>query len=219
MNRPERHASLEQETKFFLPDSTALRERIASLGLTLFQARMHEENIRFDTPDGTLTRQGKVLRLRKAGRCILTYKQPEHPSAASPARRHMESEVAVEDLDRTAYILEGLGYRPIVRYEKYREVFTRDATLVMVDQLPFGDFLELEGPDLAQLRAMAGLLGLDWSSALQASYMGIFLTIKRTYQLTIREATFDTFKGWNVQKTVAVLSQLPHEALHDKQTL
>jgi len=219
MNRPDRNASLEQETKFFLPDAAALRSRIAGLGLDRFQARMHEENIRFDTPDGSLTRQGKVLRLRKAGRCILTYKQPEDPHATAPARRHMESEIVVEDIDRMAYVLEGLGYRPIVRYDKYREVFSRESTLVMVDQLPFGDFLELEGPDLGQLRAMAATLGLDWAAALQASYMGIFLTLKRKYQLPFLDATFEKFKGWDPQKTAAVLSQLPHEALHDRQTL
>jgi adenylate cyclase class 2 len=219
MNRSDRNASLEQEAKFFLDDPASLRQRIATLGLARYQARMHEENIRFDTPDGMLTRQGNVLRLRKAGRCILTYKQPEDPHTKTPARRHMETEVVVDDLERTAHILEGLGYRPIVRYEKYREVFLRESTLVMVDQLPFGDFLELEGPDLAQLRAMASDLGLDWARALQASYMGIFLTVKRKYQLAFLEATFEKFSGWDPQKTLAVLSQLPNEGLHDRQTL
>jgi adenylate cyclase class 2 len=219
MNRPNRHASLEQETKFYLPDAEILRERIAAQGFAPYQARMHEDNIRFDTPEGALTRQGKVLRLRKAGRCLLTFKQPEASNASGPARRHMESEVVVEDLERTAYILEGLGYIPIVRYEKHREVFSRDATLAMLDQLPFGDFLELEGPDLAEMRTMADRLGLQWGSALQASYMGIFLLLKRTYQLPFREATFANFQGWDRQKTAAVLAQLTHEALHDKQTL
>lgn len=219
MNQTDRTAYLEQETKFFLGDASALRDRLKVSGLELYHPRNHEANIRFDTPDGQLTRQGKVLRLRKAARCILTYKQPENPSAHGPARRHMETEVVVDDLDRTAHLLLGLGFRPIVQYEKYREVYRLQSTLVMVDQLPFGDFLELEGPEIAQLRAMADRLGLEWSGALQASYMGIFLTLKKIYRLSFLEATFEHFAGWDPQKTAAVLSQLPHEGLHDRQTL
>jgi adenylate cyclase class 2 len=219
MNQTERTASLEQETKFFLGSVAALRERLKIPGLEQYQPRMHEANIRFDTPDGLLTRQGKVLRLRQAARCILTYKQPEVPGAHPPARRHLETEVVVDDLDRTAHLLSGLGFHPIVQYEKFREVFRMQSTLVMVDQLPFGDFLELEGPDIAQLRDMARRLNLDWSGALQASYMGIFLTLKKIYHLNFLEATFDHFADWDAKKTAAVLSQLPHEGLHDRQTL
>jgi adenylate cyclase class 2 len=219
MNQTDRTAYLEQETKFFLGDASTLRDRLKIPGMEQYQPRMHEANIRFDTPDGLLTRQGKVLRLRKAARCILTYKQPENPAAHPPARRHMETEVVVDDLDRTEHLLMGLGFRPIAQYEKFREVFRMQSTLVMVDQLPFGDFLELEGPDIAQLRDMAVRLGLDWSGALQASYMGIFLTLKKVYRLNFLEATFEHFTGWDPQKTAAVLSQLPHEGLHDRQTL
>jgi adenylate cyclase class 2 len=221
VNPQEKAAALEQEVKFFLPDTAELRRQLSLLGARPFQPRMHEANIRFDTADGALTRQRKVLRLRKAGSVILTFKEPEGAAGqATPtqARRSLETEITVSDLDKTAHLLQTLGFRPIVRYEKYREVFHWKSVLLMFDQLPFGDFLELEGPDLADLRQTAGKLGLDWKQALQTSYMGIFLLLKKTYHLTFLEATFNTFAGWDVRKTADVLAALPREGLYDRQT-
>ncbi len=220
MNPQEKPAALEQEVKFFLENTGEVRRRISVLGARPFQPKMHEANIRFDTADGTLTRAGKVLRLRKAGPVILTYKEPEPAASAetrTPARRSLETEIVVDDLDKTAHLLQSLGFRPIVRYEKYREVFHWKSVLLMFDQLPFGDFLELEGPDLNELRQTAGQLGLDWSRALQTSYMGIFLILKKTFQLAFLEATFTTFTGWDPKKTASVLAALPHEGPYDRQ--
>jgi adenylate cyclase class 2 len=222
MNQPERTAALEQEVKFLMPDGEKLHRQIAALGAKLFQPRMHEANIRFDTSDGMLTRQGKVLRLRKAGTVILTFKQPDPSNLAgtpAPVRRLLETEIAVDNLDKTAHLLQSLGFPPIVRYEKYREVFRWKSVLLMFDQLPFGDFLELEGPDLEELRQTAKLLDLDWKQALQTSYMGIFLAVKKKYRLTFLEATFENFSGWDIQRTMDALANLPHEGLYDRQNL
>lgn len=220
MVQQEKPAALEQEVKFFLDDPAGLRRRLEALGARPYQPRMHEANIRFDTADGTLTRAGKVLRLRKAGKVILTYKEPETPAPAgtpAPARRSLETEIVVDSLEKTAHLLQSLGFRPLVRYEKHREVFHWKSVLLMLDQLPFGDFLELEGPDLAELHQTADPLGLDWTAALQTSYMGIFLLLKKTYHLTFLEATFESFTGWDPQKTAAALATLAHEGNHERQ--
>jgi adenylate cyclase, class 2 len=222
MNQPERTAALEQEVKFFMPDGENLRRKIAALGAKPFHPRMHEANIRFDTSDGMLTRQGKVLRLRKAGTVILTFKQPDASSPAgepAPVRRLLETEIVVDNLEKTSHLLQMLGFRPIVRYEKFREVFRWKSALLMFDQLPFGDFLELEGLDLDELHQTAKQLDLDWKQALQTSYMGIFLAIKKKYHLNFLEATFENFSGWDLRKTTDALANLPREALYDRQNL
>lgn len=222
MNAPEKTSALEQEVKFFLEDPAQVRKRLSPLGARPYQPRMHEANIRFDTADGALTRAGRVLRLRKAGQVILTYKQPEAATAAgtpAPARRNLETEIIVDNLDKTSHLLQSLGFRPIVRYEKYREVFRWKSVLVMFDQLPFGNFLELEGPDLGELRQTAGQLDLDWRNALQTSYMGIFLALKKTYHLNFLEVSFENFSGWDFRQTAEILPALPHEGLYDRQNL
>jgi adenylate cyclase, class 2 len=222
MNSTQPTTTLEQEVKFFLPALPETRKQLAGIGAEMFQRRILETNIRFDTPDGTLTRQGKVLRLRSAGRCVLTYKQPEAPATtaeSTPVRRHLETEIVFEDLAPIEYILSGLGFVPIVRYEKYREVFQQRHTLIMLDQLPFGDFIELEGQHTEELHQAAAQLGLEWDHALQISYMGIFLTLKKMYKLNFLEATFQTFAGWDFQRTQTALATLAQGALHDHQAL
>jgi len=221
MNAPEKTSALEQEVKFFLEDPAQVRKRLSPLGARPYQPRMHEANIRFDTADGALTRAGRVLRLRKASQVILTYKQPEAAAAGTPApaRRNLETEIIVDNLDKTSHLLQSLGFRPIVRYEKYREVFRWKSVLVMFDQLPFGNFLELEGPDLGELRQTAGQLDLDWRNALQTSYMGIFLALKKTYRLNFLEVSFENFSGWDFRQTAEILPALPHEGLYDRQNL
>jgi adenylate cyclase, class 2 len=222
VNSSEKAAALEQEVKFFLDDPARIRKRLSTLGARPYQPRMHEANIRFDTADGALTRAGRVLRLRKAGSVILTYKQPEAAPAAippAPARRNLETEIIVDNLEKTSHLLQSLGFRPIVRYEKYREVFRWKSVLVMFDQLPFGNFLELEGPDLGDLRQTADAFELDWKQALQSSYMGIFLALKKTYRLTFLEVTFENFSDWDFRKTKEILATLLHEGLYDRQSL
>jgi hypothetical protein len=136
------------------------------------------------------------------------------PSPALPSGRPLRT---VDDLEKTAHLLHSLGFDTIVRYDKFREVFQWKSVLVMLDQLPFGDFLELEGPDLAELRETAGRLGLKWQDALQSSYMGIFLLLKKTYRLPFLEATFQTFSGWDARKTADALAAQSQEGRHDTQ--
>ncbi|MBN1440657.1 MAG: class IV adenylate cyclase [Anaerolineales bacterium] len=220
MNRQAKPAALEQEVKFLLKDTADMRRRLAELGARAYQPRMHETNIRFDTADGILTRARKVLRLRKAGAAILTYKEPEAAlpaEASAAARRSLETEIAVDSLEKTVHVLEALGFHPIVRYEKYREVFRWESVLLMFDQLPFGDFLELEGPDLAELRQTAEVLGLVWKRALRTSYMGIFLMLKKKYRLATLEATFAALEGWDPRRTEEALDSMPHEDPYERQ--
>lgn len=215
-------ASVEQEVKFHLPDPAAFRARLVNSGAKPFQPRILETNIRLDASDGRLTRQGMVLRLRRAGKCILTFKQPESQTGAFPhsaARRSLETEILVDSLEKAEHILAGLGFRAVVRYEKYREVFRQKSVLIMLDELPYGSFVELEGLVLEDLRRTAAVLGLEWNRALQTSYMAIFLALKRHHKLGFLDATFDHFRGWDAARTTAILAALPQEALHDRKAL
>ena len=55
----------EQEVKFFLTDLAALQARLEKGGARLVQPRVHEFNLRFDTPTGELSHGEQVLRLRQ----------------------------------------------------------------------------------------------------------------------------------------------------------
>ena len=72
-------------------------------------------------------------------------------------------------------ILARLGYAPVFRYEKYRTEYERPGAsgLVMVDETPIGDFIEIEGePDW--IDATARELGFDDAAYLTLSYGALY---------------------------------------------
>jgi adenylate cyclase class 2 len=87
-----------------------------------------------------------VLRLRRIGkRGILTYKE-RFPSP-SGIKRQREDETSVGDPEALELILEVLGFSPALVYEKRRETWTIGKTEIVIDQLPFGLFMEIEGTE------------------------------------------------------------------------
>ncbi len=180
----------EVEAKFLMPHLADVREHLLRLNAHLLVSRTLERNWRFDSPDGRLSAAKEVLRLRQDTRYRLTFKQTLH----SPEHR-LEVEFEVGDLDGARRLLEALGYEVTFIYEKYRETFALGTTKVMLDELPFGCFVELEGTSLEDNRAAAQKLGLDWEHRIQRSYLELFTRLKKDLGLTIRDATFDDFSG------------------------
>jgi len=87
-----------------------------------------------------------VLRLRRIGdRGILTYKE-RFPSS-SDIKHQREDETRVDDPDAMEAILDALGFTPALVYEKRRETWTLGKTEIVIDELPFGLFMEIEGTE------------------------------------------------------------------------
>ena len=95
-----------------------------------------------------------ALRLRREGglRAVLTFKErPDSEPQAVKRRREIETEVA--DADAAAAILEALGYRAVLVYEKRRATYQLGGAEVVLDELPFGWFVEIEGEEIDILDA------------------------------------------------------------------
>lgn len=87
-----------------------------------------------------------VLRLRRVGkRGILTYK--ERFPTRSDIKHQREDETGVDDPDAMELILAALGFTPALVYEKRRETWTLQKTEIVIDELPFGLFMEIEGTE------------------------------------------------------------------------
>ena len=56
-------------------------------------------------------------------------------------------------------MLEGLGFRPIYRYQKYRTLFEVGDLHVCLDETPLGCYVELEGPP-DQIDRAAEVMGM-----------------------------------------------------------
>ena len=73
------------------------------------------------------------------------------------------------DADAARGILAELGLAPTQGYEKFRETWRLDDCDVCLDVLPFGEFVELEGP-AGELEGLPSRLGLDGLDTSDASY-------------------------------------------------
>jgi adenylate cyclase class 2 len=189
---------VEQEVKFFLNDLEVFEKRLISSGAQLKLERCLEINLRFDTPDRRLSSSFQTLRLRQDKICRLTWKGAGDPAGEVSAREELEIEVS--DLNTARAILEGLGFELMLVYEKYRSAYMLGDVEISLDEMPFGNFCEIEGPDIDSIKAAADLLGLDWEKRSTLSYLALFNNLKEKLGLAMRDLTFDTFKGIKVDQ-------------------
>jgi len=161
-------------------------------GYKLIQPRTFETNLRFDTSNGDLRRAGRVLRLRKDDLARLTYKDNSKQIKGALTRR--EIEFVVDDFDSAKGFIEALGYEVVFIYEKYRTTYEYKGTHIMLDELPYGNFVEIEG-ELEMLRPIAEELGLDWDKAIPVSYHVLFQRVCKSRLLRFRDLTFENFTG------------------------
>jgi adenylate cyclase class 2 len=77
--------------------------------------------------------------------------------------RRRELEVTVDDFE-AARLLEALGYKVMLMYEKYRADYRLDGVMITLDEMPYGNFTELEGLDAASIQAVAKETDLDWET-------------------------------------------------------
>jgi len=180
----------EIEAKFYLRHLAGVRQRLLALGAQMLAPRILERNLRFDTPDRRLRRAGAVLRLRQDRAVYLTYKLP---GPVPEVRQEIEFEAG--DFSAAGSFLEALGFERTFSYEKYREVFALEPTQVMLDELPFGCFVEIEGPSLSAVIECSGKLSLEWERRLPESYPALFERLRKALELPFVDATFANFTG------------------------
>ena len=183
----------EIEVKFLISDLPALLDKIGKLGAVELRPRMLEVNLRFDTPDRKLSERAQVLRLRQDDQAILTFKSPGEIVDGVISRTELE--VVVSNFQSTRAILEALGFRVFMTYEKYRQNFQLNDLVASVDEMPYGNFIELEGSSPEHVRATAALLGLDWDQRINLSYTALLGLYNQNTGNVFRDLSFETFAG------------------------
>lgn len=188
---------LEVEVKFIIPSVPAMWSRLLQAGGRVKKGRIYERNVVYDTPDLALREAKKLLRLRQDESVRLTFKGEPQIEIESEAKVREEIEVSLDDFEKMALILRRLGYEPAVVYEKYRETIQIGPVEAVLDEMPYGNFIELEGPE-AEIKRLAADLGLDWSQRVLTNYLGLFAQVKETYDLPYNDLTFANFKGVDI---------------------
>lgn len=159
--------TMEIEKKYRLTANNRqyVERRLQELGVKP-ERQESEENILYS--GASLDPQTFVLRLRRTGQgATLTFKQRFKSSAGTKQNREEES--AVENPAAVDAILQGIGFRPSLVYEKRRTTWRVFDVELVLDELPFGLFMEIEGSEEA-IDAAEIALGLADFEVEHASY-------------------------------------------------
>jgi adenylate cyclase, class 2 len=176
----------ETEVKLRVRDLGAVRQALRALGARPVHERHFEDNVLFDDALGSLRAQGSVLRLRRTPRGgLLTFKGPRELRDGIKSREERETQVA--DADAFDGILRRLGYRPVFRYQKFRESWAHAGQAVELDETPIGSFVEIEG-DAAGIHSVAAALGYGPADYVGESYVGLFFASGGTGDMVFEDA-------------------------------
>ncbi|HUP47591.1 MAG TPA: class IV adenylate cyclase [Thermoanaerobaculia bacterium] len=167
----------EIEVKFPLVDREGLLRRLHEIGATRLYPETFEDNIVLDRR-GELKTKGALLRVRKFGRYSLaTYKGPMSIEGGIKSREEVQT--AVESFELAIQLFDALGFKPVFRYQKYREVWRIREVEVVVDRTPIGSYFEIEG-GVDLIRAVATDLGMTMDQAIRHSYADLYRQHRRT---------------------------------------
>ena len=143
--------AIETEKKYHLGEKRVeeITQKLVELGAT-FEKEVFEVN--YQHRGGEMDERGATLRLRKIGDfTLLTYKErvKSENGGENSAKRKIEFETNVSDVDAAEKIIEHLGYKLTAVYEKRRKYWILGDVEVVLDELPFGLYMEIEGTDEA----------------------------------------------------------------------
>jgi adenylate cyclase class 2 len=186
---------VEIEVKVHVPDLDTVAARLAAVGAELESGRVFERNVRYENGEQSFSAQGVVLRLRQDYRVRLTYKDPGIVKGGALER--FEAEVTVDDFDTMDIILRRLGFQPYIVYEKYRTTYRLGEAEIVLDEMPFGNFIEVEGAP-AVIDATLEALELQGRPRILASYLMLFAQVKIALNLFCHDLTFANFEGITV---------------------
>ncbi len=193
--------AFEVETKIYIDDMARLRDALHSNGAILERERTYEYNLRFVSKHHNFLQDHIVLRLRHDDSYRLTYKAPV-AATQTGAKTRLELETTVGDLKTMQQILERLGFYPYMMYEKYRTTYRFPdiaATELVIDEMPFGDFIEVEGK---RIEEVLQLLGFVNEPRILLSYTQLFDRVKAHHALDFTDLSFANFRGIQLDSRV-----------------
>jgi len=169
--------STEIEVKFPLRDRAELTRKLHELGGQRLYPETFEDNIVLDRR-GELRTRGALLRVRKFGKYALaTFKGPMAIEGGVKSREEVQT--GVESFELAIQLFDSLGFKPVFRYQKFREVWRVRDVEVVLDRTPIGDYFEIEG-SVDTIRSVAADLGMNMDQALRQSYADLYRQARRT---------------------------------------
>ncbi|MDI1243128.1 MAG: class IV adenylate cyclase [bacterium] len=122
-----------------------------------FVGREFEENTIYS--NDRLRDTGSIVRIRKTdSRSILTFKR--RVENQFDVKQQIEHETEISDPTAAESIIGELGLKPVLIYQKYRDTWNFRSVELVLDELPFGDYMEIEG-SITGIKEAEILLGIE----------------------------------------------------------
>ena len=167
----------EIEVKFALRDREELTRKLHELGAQRLYPETFEDNIVLDRR-GELRTRGALLRVRKFGKyAIATFKGPMSIEGGIKSREEVQT--GVESFELAIQLFDSLGFKPVFRYQKFREVWRVREAEVVIDRTPIGNYFEIEG-SMDTIRTIAADLGMNMDQAIRHTYADLYRQARRT---------------------------------------
>jgi predicted adenylyl cyclase CyaB len=178
---------IEIEKKYRLTPSErrAIEKRLRELGYKPQKVDFEENTI---YRGGNLEFGRRAMRIRRVkGEAILTFKQ--RIPTNSPIKHQQESETRVTDPDSLHEILSALGFAPGVIYEKRRTHWDVGKAKLVIDELPFGLFMEIEASE-RDIKRVEKLIDGGKLPAVNETYPSLTAKLGKKNRKGIIEARF-----------------------------
>ncbi len=180
----------EIEAKFIVDSLEPYHEKLRQLGAVLLYDVV-EHNEYFDTEDDALEKKGMILRLRKENKITVTLKA--NKEIKDGMKIYDEYETEVKDFSVIKTIFLSLGLEDYFMIEKHRITYLLNDTYIMLDKMPFGYVVEVEGqPHLVKKIVKDLGLSLDHTTTHGNYYH--WKKLLKDYQLGWMNATFQNAK-------------------------
>jgi len=185
----------EIELKFEIDESNLIRKKLKE-ERAKFIGKAFEKTVRFDTKNGDLQKEGKFLRVRTGFENVITFKKKIN-KVDKDFKEREEIEIEISNPKEMEMILAELGFTKKWIMEKYREKWQWGSVEIVIDKLPFGNFIEIEGSKKAIQKAAAKLLGLCLADGITATYWGLWEDYRKKRDIKDENIIF---KKYNIKK-------------------
>jgi len=175
---------IEKEYKFQIDNKHQIESRLREMG-AVGGERVHELTVMYDNPDKIMEKKDGRLRIRTR-KCKgkeeiqISYKKP---LSRAGIKQEIEYQTVVGNKEMMERIIDEMGFFPVSSYERYRTEYHigngKESIEISIDELPFGNYIEIEGNNIDAMRNVATRLGLNLDEHIENSYDGIFNDLER----------------------------------------
>ena len=163
---------IEKKYRLTKPQRTAIEKKLRELGVVPGEVEFEENSV---YRGGRLDLGGCALRLRRVNnRATLTFKQ-RFPSK-SPIKQQQEEETTVSNPDAAHAIISALGFRVGLIYEKRRVCWNVGKAALVIDELPFGLFMEIEASE-REIKRVEKLLAAETLPPVMETYPSLTIRL------------------------------------------